>query len=72
MQKHTKRQVKDNFKKDGISDICHHCFCAISGVTIIQDSGAREIWKQNWGDSKTYLFWIVKGFLWKTFRQIWL
>ena len=28
MQKHTKRQVKDIFKKDAfISDVCHRCLC---------------------------------------------
>ena len=30
-EKHTKRQVKDNFKKDAfISDVCHRCLCVIS------------------------------------------
>ena len=31
MQKHTKRQVKGNLKKDAfISDVCHRCLCFIS------------------------------------------
>ena len=34
MRKHTKRQVKDNFKKDPfISDVCHRCLCVISDQT---------------------------------------
>ena len=34
MQKHTKRQVKVNFKKDTfISDVCHLCLCVISDQT---------------------------------------
>ena len=34
MQKHTKRQVKVNFKKDAfISDVCHRCLCVISDQT---------------------------------------
>ena len=34
MEKHTKRQVKDNFKKDAfISDVCHRCLCVISDQT---------------------------------------
>ena len=34
MQKHAKRQVKDNFKNDAfISDVCHRCLCVISGQT---------------------------------------
>ena len=31
MQKHTRRQVKVNFKEDAfISDVCHRCLCVIS------------------------------------------
>ena len=31
MQKHTERQVKDNFKKDVFtSDVCHRCLYVIS------------------------------------------
>ena len=31
MQKHTKRQVKVNFKKDAFkSDVCDRCLCVIS------------------------------------------
>ena len=34
MQEHTKRQVKDDFKKDAfISDVCHRCLCVISYQT---------------------------------------
>ena len=34
MQKHTKRQVKDNLKKGAfISDVCHRCLCVISDQT---------------------------------------
>ena len=33
MQKHTKRQVKDNFKYAFISDVCHRCLCVISDKT---------------------------------------
>ena len=34
MQKHTKRQVKVNCKKDAfISDVCHRCLCVISDQT---------------------------------------
>ena len=30
MQKHTKRQVRDNFKYAFISDVSHRCLCIIS------------------------------------------
>ena len=33
MQKHTKRQVKDNFKYAFVSDVCHRCLCVISDKT---------------------------------------
>ena len=33
MQKHAKRQIKDNFKYAFISDVCHHCLCVISDKT---------------------------------------
>ena len=34
MQKHTKRQVEDNFKKEAfISDVCHRRLCVISDET---------------------------------------
>ena len=33
MQKHTKRQVKDNFKKDAFISDGHRCLCVISDQT---------------------------------------
>ena len=33
MQKHMKRQVKDNFKKDAFISVCHRCLCVISDLT---------------------------------------
>ena len=33
MQKHTKRQVKDNSNDEFISDVCHRYLCIISDRT---------------------------------------
>ena len=33
VQKHTKLQVKDNFKYAFVSDVCHRCLCVISDKT---------------------------------------
>ena len=62
MQKHTKRQVKDNFKKDAfISDVSHRCLWVISALVNSRlepviwscDTGQQMTW-HTWTGGRTY------------------